>query len=215
MSYDTPQTYRYRDPGAPPHIPSLAVTFMHESVINEAITRETGVQSYDDVLVAYVGPMGQPKSTASCEIERTTPDGKVIVNREHTFKYGEQIKLYKAGDTAEAQGTPLKDLVGMTPALAQNLRARGVHTVEMLAEMSDSTQDAFMGFWDYRDRARAHLKARQEAAPTVRLEAELAEQRKTNQSLQRQLDDLKAMIGPEADKPRRGRPPKVQEAQAA
>ncbi len=204
MSYDTPQVYRFREPGAPPQMPALAVYFVEEAMINHEVTRTLGVQSYDNVLVAYVGPMGMPKSNAACEIERTTPEGKVVVNRENAFKYGEQIKLYKSGASSEAQGTPLKDLVGMTPALSQNLRARGIHSVEMLAEMSDSGQDAFMGFWDYRDRARAHLQARKEAAPTVRLEAELAERDKTIGSLQRQLDELKALV---EDKPRRGRPP--------
>ena len=58
MSYDTPQVYRFREPGAPPQMPALAVYFVEEAMINHEVTRTLGVQSYDNVLVAYVGPMG-------------------------------------------------------------------------------------------------------------------------------------------------------------
>ncbi len=200
--FDTPQMYRWRDPSWPPHFPALAVYFAQEPFVNAEVTAATGVQSYDNVLMAYVAPMGMPKSNASCEIERTLPDGTVKRNAENSAKYAEQVKHFKAGTSAETIGTPLRDLVGMTPALSMNLKARGLHTVEMLAETPDSMAGEMMGFWEWRDRARAHLKARQEAAPTVRLELELAEQKKVNGDLQRQIEELAALVN-KPEKPER------------
>lgn len=215
MSYQPPQMYRYRDPGSPPQAPALAVFFQEDAQINHAVTAERGVQTYDNVLIAYVAPMGQPKSNAACEIERTLPDGTVIVNRANAAKYAEQIKLYKAGADAEAQGTPLKDLIGMTPAVIMNLKTIGIHTLEMLADCPDSTNQNLMGFWDLRDRAKKHIQARLDAAPTVRLEAAIAEKDNQIASLQRQLDELAAAVAEQAPKRGPGRPPKVHEAEAA
>lgn len=194
MSFETPQMYRWRDPAWPPHFPALSVHFSAEARVNDAVTAETGVQTYDNILMAYVAPMGMPKSNASCEIERTLPDGKVIVNRENSAKYAEQIKHYKAGTSAEAMGTPLKDLIGMTPALSMNLKARGLHTVEMMADTPDSMAGEMMGFWEWRDKARKHLETREKNAPTVRLEHELEAQKQVNESLQRQLEELRALM---------------------
>ncbi len=194
MSYETPQMFRYREPGAPPNMPALAIFFVEEPQVNAKATADTGIQTYDNVLIAYVAPMGQPKSNAACEIERTLPDGKVIVNREYAFKYAEQVKLYKAGATSEGQGTPLKDLIGMTPALALNLRSVGIHTVEMLAETADGASNSVMGFWDWRDKARKHVELREKNAPMLKLEA-IEEKHKTEvASLTRQLEELKAAM---------------------
>lgn len=192
--FDTPQMYRWKDPTLPPGAPALQVYFLEEPQVNQKVTAETGVQSYDNVLVAYVSPMGMAKSNVAKEIERTLPDGSVIVNHENAAKYAEQVKHYKAGIDSQATGTPLKDLIGMTPATQMNLRARGIHTIEMLADMPDAAGQDVMGFWELRDKAKKHLEAREKNAPTVRLESELAERDKTIASLQRQLDELSALV---------------------
>lgn len=200
MSYETPQMYRWRDPSWPQQIPSLSVHFLEEPQINQEVTAATGVQTYDNVLIAYVAPMGMPKSNVAHEVERKLPDGTVKVNGEIANKYGEQLKLYKAGHSSEAQGTPLKDLIGMTPATAMSLRARGIHTVEMLADMGDGASGDLMGFWDLRERARKHIELREKNAPTVRLESELASRDKTIADMQNQIDELTKLVGKKARK---------------
>lgn len=197
MSFDTPQVYRWKDPSLPPNAPALQVYFLQEPQVNAEATAATGVQTYDNVLTAYVAPMGMPKSNVAHEIERTLPDGTVKTNLFYANKYGEQVKAYKAGTGAEELGTPLRDLVGMTPAVIMNLKSRGVHTVEMLAEMQDSAGGDLMGFWDWRDRARKHIEAREKEAPTKRLEMELASRDALIASMQRQLDEMKASLAEE------------------
>ncbi len=218
MSYETPQMYRWREPGAPPNSPALSIHFMLESHLNAAVTAEKGIQSYDSVLMGYVAPIGNPKSNASVEIERTAPDGTVTVNAYNMNRYGQQVKEYKAGTNAETLGTPLKDLLGMTPATAMNLKARGINTIEMLADAVDGAGQDIMGFWALRERAQKHMEHRKEQAPFVRLDAIEAKYEAENADLKRQLDELKALLSAGGDiVPKRGpgRPRKDEAAEAA
>lgn len=206
--YDAPQMYRWKDPNLPPHAPALQVYFLQEPQVNAKATAETGIQTYDSVLVAYVSPINSKSNTAH-EIERTLPDGTVVVNQSKAAKYGEQVKLFKAGLGAETQGTPLKDLIGMTPATIMNLRARGIHTIEMMADMPDGAGHDMMGFWELRDRAKAHIAKRDKEAPMVRLEALEEGLKAENASLKRQLEELRALVGDTPTKRGPGRPPKI------
>jgi predicted flap endonuclease-1-like 5' DNA nuclease len=210
MMYDTPQMYRWKDPSLPPQAPALQVYFEQQPQVNAEVTAETGIQSYDNVLVAIVAPMGMPKSNVAHEIERTLPDGTVKVNAEKMTKYAEQVRAFKAGLGAETLGTPLKDLIGMTPATIMNLKTRGIHTIEMLADMQDAASGDLMGFWDFRDKARKHIELREKNAPMVRVEALEAKHTKEKADMQRQIDELKALVGKRGP----GRP-KQAEAEAA
>lgn len=206
MSYAPRQVFRWKDPSMPPAAPALAIFFEPTPIVNDAVTRDKGIQTYDDVLIAYVAPLGQPKSDAAHEIRRTLPDGTVVINRHYAAKYAEPLKHYDAGTEAESLGTPLKDLIGMTPAVAMNLKARGIHTVEMLAEAPDAAGSETMGFWQFRDTAKRHIEAREKEAPAKHLEAELAARDSQIASQQRQIDELKAMVNqlaPPAPEPRK------------
>jgi len=193
-SYDAPQFYRWKDPTLPPNAPALAVYFVQDAQVNEAVTRETGKQTYDNVLIIYVAPMGMPKSNVAYEVKRTLPDGTEKINQPVAYKYAEQIRLYEAGTTAEAAGTPLRDLIGMTPATNLTLKARGIHTIEMLAEIPDSGGGELMGFYELRDRARKYLEAREKEAPAKHLEAELKARDDEIASLKRQMNELAALV---------------------
>ena len=202
------QLYRYKDPSGSPQIPDLAVRFELESIENVEWTNREGIKTYDSVLVAYVAPMGQPKSEASIEIERTLPDGTVKENKPAKAKYAEQLKHYRAGTDAEALGTPLKELPGMTPATIQNLKARGIYTVEMLASVSDGNLSGTMGMHDMRDKARKMVETREHDAPFVKMQAENDALRSQLQTLERQMAELTAAMGNQKAE----RPKKLKEA---
>ncbi len=213
MSYDAPtQFYRWKDPNLPPNAPALQVYFLQEPQINTGATASTGIQTYDNVLVAYVSPINS-KSNVAHEIERTLPDGQTHTNARNAARFGEQVKLFKAGLGAETQGTPLRDLIGMTPATSMNMKARGIYTIEMLADMPDQAGHDIMGFWELRDRAKKHIEHREKNAPMVKLEAMEAAHKAETDSLKRQLDELRALVS-EPQKRGPGRPPKVQDEAA-
>lgn len=198
------QTYSWKDPRSNPNDRALACHFVEDREVNEAATAETGVQTYDNVLTIHVYPLGQPKSDVAHEIERTLPDGTVKVSQYHANKYGGPLALYKAGRTAESTGTPLRDLPGMTAGTEANMKARGIHTVEMLSEMSDSTSQDIMGFWALREKAKTFMAAKKENAPAVQMAAMQDDYEKKLAAMQRQIDALQALIPtpePEAKKP--------------
>lgn len=215
--YDTPQVYPWRDPRAPANSPSLCVYFLNEPQVNAAATAETGLQTYDNVLVAYVAAKPQDKSNVAHEIRRTLPDGTVKVTPA-SYKYAEPLKHYDAGVEAESLGTPLKELIGMVPGTIMSLKARGVATIEVLADLPDSAGHEMMGFHELRDRAKKHIQRSKEAAPALRMEAIEAKHAAEVDALKRQIADLAArMPAVEPEEPavqRRGpgRPPRQQEA---
>ncbi len=210
--YDTPAVYTWKDPSAPPHLPALQCHFIIHPEVNVEATKAMNVQTYDDVTVIYIYPMGMPKSNAAHEIERRLPDG-TTKQTSYALKYAAPFKLFKDGIGSEATGTPLKDLIGMTPATIMTLRSLGIFTIEMLADMQDAASGNLMGFYELRNKAQKHMEHRKEMAPVLRMDAIEAAHKSEVDSLKRQLDELKALVSENAEPAKRGpgRPPKVRE----
>jgi hypothetical protein len=202
--------FRYKDPSMDPRQPGMSVRFREHEEKNEAASAASGYDTYDNVLVAYVAPVGQPKSEASCEIERRLPDGSVKPHPVHARKYADLVKLYKEGAGEGSIGTPLK-LLNLTPGTIASLKARGVHSVEMLADLSDSAGGEMMGFRGDREKAQQFLALREKNAPLVAVDALKEEHAKEIASLRRQIEEMNERFGePEPRKP--GRPKKLEAA---
>lgn len=218
--FDTPQVYSWKDPASKPHEPALQCHFINYPEVNVEATAATGVQTYDNLIVMHIYPAGQPKSDATHEIERTLPDGTVKQTR-YALKYAEAFKKYKSGLSSEETGTPLKDLIGMNAATIMNLKSRGIHTIEVLADLQDSVGHDLMGFYELRDKAKKHIEHREKNAPMLRMEAIEEKHKAEVDSLKRQLADLAAMVERRGDEepiaPRRGpgRPRNPPEQEAA
>jgi hypothetical protein len=205
--------YSYREPGDRSNTPPLLVRFEETTEQNAAITQATGIATFDHKLVALVSAPGA-RSEAACEVERTLPDGTVKRHPLNSFKYGEAAKLYKAGKEQTNIGTPLEHLPGINPAYVLNLKARGIHSIEMLHGASDNLSGELMGYRHWKEKAKDFIEVREKEAPKKHLEAELKQRDDTIANLQRQLDELVSRLGePEKRKP--GRPPKAEVAQAA
>lgn len=215
---DEPKMFRWKDPNEPPTVPAMTVEVVVLSIKNAEFTASTGKPSFDSVLMFNVSAPGMVRSNAACEIERTLPDGTKVVNAANSYKYASVLEAYRKGAGATHLGTPLSELPGMDPGLMNNLKARGIYTVETLAETSDSAIGDLMGLQGWIGKAKNHIAAIEKAAPAKHLEAELKKRDEANAHLQRQLDDLKAAIlanGGEIPAPRKTRgpnKPKLQEA---
>ncbi len=214
---DEPRMFRWKDANEPQHVPALTVEAVVLSIKNPEFTASTGKPSFDSVLMFNVSPPGMTRSNAACEIERTLPDGTVKVNAANAYKYASVLEQYRKGAGAMHLGTPLAELPGMDPGLMNNLRARGIHTVEMLSETSDSAIGDLMGLMGWIDRAKKHIAAIEKAAPGKHLEAELAKRDKAYADLEQRFNDLVKAIednGGEVPAPRKkpGPKPRLQEA---
>lgn len=114
---------------------------------------------------------------------------------------GPAYNAWKSGSEVPEHGTPLAAWAGVRPEQADVLRSLGIRTVEEVADMTDSmvSQVRFPNARQLPIMARAFIGNADAAAK----DAEMAE-------LREQLAALKASI--EEDKPKRGRPRKVEEA---
>lgn len=204
--------FRYKDPNMDPRHPGLSVRFREHAEKNDKASAD-GVDVFDNVLVAYVAPIGMPKSEASCEIERKLPDGTILEHKVHSKKYADLVKMYKEGNDGGHIGTPLA-LLNMSPGTIASLKARGIHTVEMLADMTDTGGGELMGFRTDRETAQKFLALREKNAPLVAVKALEEQHAKEIASLHRQLAEMNERFG--SDEPRKpGRPRKTAEAAQA
>lgn len=212
-----PIPFLWTDPNTiPGQVPSqLIVTFKEVAQKNEEETRKQGFDVFDNVLIAEVTAGGQQaKSTVIHEIERKLPSGEVKPNVFYSRKYASVLDQYKTGRKDIGTGTPLHFLEGMDAGRIATLKAQGVHFIETLAAVAESSSTAdVMGFREMVAKAKRFLELREKNAPMVKMDSELKERDAKIANLERQLSDLIQRFGePEAEKPRRGRPPKVQEA---
>ena len=209
-----PVPLMWRDPAAPPNSPPLGVFVREQSQRNAKVSDESGFDCFDNLLVLEVQPGVQAKSTVCIEIERKLPDGSTVVNQYNYRKYKTVVDDFKNGSQGVGTGTPLHFLPGMDAARISSLKAQGVHWVESLAEMPDSSQGDLMGFHMLKQEAQKFIALREKAAPLLKMEAIEKDLRAENERLQRQLNDLIERLGEPEEKPRRSRPPKAEQEAA-
>lgn len=129
---------------------------------------------------------------------------------------------WKAGEEAPISGTPLAAWPGATPQLVKALAPANIRSCEDLAEMEDSaiSRLAIPGLRDKQKQVRAFLEAQK---TTALVSSEVVKVREENESLRREVTELKELIErfaikkeEEGEAPkRRGRPPKLQTEAAA
>ena len=117
------------------------------------------------------------------------------------------------GQEEPAEGTSLSAWPGVNPAMADRLKALHLRSVEDVAGMNDADMVRVgMGAGALRDKARAFVSAKKDAAPlaeaVAKKDAEIAELRAQIAELTETMDKLAADKG----LPRRGRPPKAEAA---
>lgn len=111
------------------------------------------------------------------------------------------------GQEPPVDGTPVDVLPFLPQGLVGHLKNIHIRTAEDLRDATDADLDRIgMGARGYRAKARTYLDAKEDSK-VVESNALLA---KENEQLRADVDELKAQVNAlVADKPRRGRPPKV------
>lgn len=115
-----------------------------------------------------------------------------IVTDEHKRRFPRQYAAFKQGIEQKADGTPLSVLVWLTPSQIMEFAALNCTTVEQLAAMPDQLAQRFMGAHSMKQRAQAYLDAAKDAAPMLKLQAELEKRDDIIANMQKQLDELVA-----------------------
>lgn len=185
------------------------VEFRQVAIADNKRSHELGYRVTKDVDRAFIH---QPGSRDVLEIDAKswldTIRTKMIDQSHDAFppewvdSFQKKYDLWKAGHEAPPNGTHVKEWPQLSPAQVQNFIAMHIITVEDVAAMTEEALGRFgMGSRELREKAREWLAKRELAAGAM----------KENEELKKQLAELSARLAElEADKPKRGRPPKEQ-----
>ena len=178
----------------------LYVEFYNENVYMEFLSEKEGRPIYEkQPFIRIYTPGDKTKIVVRKAVQESTGGFPSDVQR-----FPQQWAAFQQGVQAVASGLPLEEWPLMTTGQVKALNAVNIYTVEQLAAVSDAALDGLgHGGRAIRDQAIAKLEGMKDESHSAKLVAQ-------NADMQRQLDELRAMIGaqesPEA--PRRGRPPK-------
>jgi len=164
----------------------LLVLFYRGTVKNEVESTNQGRPIFNGIdLVKIITP-----GSRDTFVGDATPD--------YQQRFSVQWARYKAGqDQNKGNGTPLNMLPWFSIEQIAEYNAVSVHTIEQLVSIPDSLAQKFMGFHQIKQRAQNYLDAAAEAAPTLRLQAEiekkdsqLADQAKTIAALDERVKKM-------------------------
>lgn len=169
----------------------LRVEFYMRPVLNEAKSKEEKRPVYEDVEYIRIIVPGDRDSIVEQEVWDI-----------HRARFADRYERWKRNHDNSVQGTPITALVGVTPALAQELAHFHVTTVEQLADMSDQIGQKFMGFAQLKKKAKEFLEAAKgEFGNVVKLQSELDDLRAQNEALQKQMQEF--MVAQTKQQPRK------------
>lgn len=175
-----------------------ALRFFTQAVKNNFQSEKAGRPIFDTALYVEVMTPGSTESIPQFEVERTycaeaglDPQGGRLYERSPKYaQYQQQVEAYKAqsGDHL-ASGTPINQWAQIDVGTAASLKAAGIHTVEMLSSVSDtSLANLGTGGRVLRDQARAFIQTQQFGVPSAAMAAESANLRDENVRLTNALN---------------------------
>lgn len=151
----------------------LYVRFYMRARLNPDKSSEANRPIYEDT--EYVEIMAPGEKNSIVQRPATAED---------TFRFRTHYEQFKAGIKEQEVGTPLKVLPFLSEGQIEELAYFKIRTVEKLANLSDSVMQNFMGARELQQRAQRFLQA-------LSSNDSLLEK---NRDLQRQLDELRAML---------------------
>jgi len=166
----------------------LNVKFYLDAIQDDAKSAEEGRPIFTERLMISIAVPGQ----ADC-VKRPAWDADFR-------RFPKHYEAFKAGTQEAETGTPLKMWPVMTVSQVAELAARGVRTVEQLANMADVDAQKFMGLNSLRQKAKDFLEAAKGAAPLTAMRAELESRDAQIASLQAQMTELLAHANKAASK---------------
>ena len=158
---------------------NLFVRFFRKSVRNEARSREAGAPVFEAVdMVSIRQPMERDELIT-------------IAAPEYQMRFPQQWQQYQASQTQTQDGMPLEYLLEGKPEIMEQLRSRGVHTVEALAGLSEAGQSRYgMGARALVGKAQEFLEGMKGAAGIKRLQSQVIQRDEEIITLQSQLKEV-------------------------
>ena len=193
-----------REAGMPEHVAPVSVGFGLHPVVDAKASAKAGHEVYKDVEYVRICVPGDRLS-----------DFFQPSNEDYRRRFPRAYASFKAREGGEAiEGMRIEQWPAISRSLVLTLKAMHIHTVEGLASVHEGHIDKLgSGGRELRDKARAWLASAKDNAETMRLAAEKKQLEDQLAAMQAQILALQEQANDrEADKPRRGRPPKSAEA---
>ena len=164
----------------------LLVIFYKDVVKNEVKSTEAGRPIFDEFdFVKILTPGSRDTFTGDA-------------TEQYQARFPQQWARYKAGQSQDLAGTPLNMLPWLSIGQIAEFHAVNVKTVEHLAGMPDVLAQKFMGASQIKARAQQYLDAAKDAAPLLKVQAELNKRDVQIDELQQTVQALKDKIDADA-----------------
>jgi hypothetical protein len=158
----------------------LLVMFYRSTIKNEPKSIDAGRPIFDEIdLIKIITPGSRDSFVGDA-------------TGEYQQRFPTQWARYKAGLEQTASGTPLNTLPWMTLSQVEEFKAVGCSTIEQLVGMPDSVSQKFMGHHQLKQRAQLYLDSAKDAAPALKLQAELDKRDEIIANLKAQVDAILA-----------------------
>ena len=178
-----PELYEGRGAARAMSADGLRATFHLEPVKDEEASDKAGRPIYHDVEFCKIEILGDLRNI----IDRIATD-------KERKRFPQEYALFKAGDSEQVTGTPLKHWPGITKAQLLELAHFRIQSVEQLAAVSDNSMTQMGPFNKLRDAARDWLALAEKQAPTTALRAEIKARDKTIAALEQRLAGLEELL---------------------
>lgn len=177
----------------------LLVKFLMDSVYMEFQSKKENRPIFEDREFVEIRPIGSNSTMVREEVTDV-----------HRDRWPDEYKRFKDGAADVVTGTPLKEWPFMRPAQIKMLNFYNVFTVEQLSDLTDNTIQAIgMGTREWVKQAKSYLERAKTSVDAMRIVED-------NKRLSNELDDVRIQLAElRSQQPKRGRPPKHIEGEAA
>jgi len=159
----------------------LLAVFFTEAVECGFKSQEAGRPIFEDQEMIRIMFPGQRDTVVS------------FVNPSYIARFPTQYARYKAGREQLIEGTPLSALTWLTQSQIAEFKAVNCHTVEQLVGMPDNVAVRFMGHNAIKQRATTYLTLAKDAAPMLKMAAELEKRDEQIAELQRAVEAMRSV----------------------
>ena len=159
----------------------LVVIFYTRSLKNDAKSREFGVPYNDNAVFVRIHEPGERLNV----VDRPMQEGD-------KQRFHLQWSKFIQNQEQIPEGTPIDLLFPNNPALSENLKAQGVHTIQQCANLSANAIDNIgMGAQEYVNLAKKYLSSATDGLAFHKMQEQIVKKDQDYKILQHQFDQLK------------------------
>lgn len=162
----------------------LIVGFYNKSVLNHFKSRETGVPVHEDHIYVKIQHPGETLNI----LDRPVEDND-------KRRWPRQWSQFQAGAQQVPDGIPISLLFPDKPSIAMTLKGYNIHTVEQLSNLSaQGISTVGMGCVDWVNGAKRYMEHAEKGISHHKFEAAMAAKDSELNKLQRQVEELTALV---------------------